>query len=61
MTTCGHESLQNCFYEIDRLFKEVLGQIWSHIYFEENSVMVTDAWDEVTCLDEAADGRKYKI
>ena len=37
------------------------GRFWSHIYFEENSVMVTDAWDEVTCLDEATDGRKCKI
>ena len=31
------------------------------MYFEENSVIIADAWDEVTCLDEAADGRKYNI
>ena len=37
------------------------GRLWSQIYFEENSVMVTDTWDEVTCLDEAANGRKSKI
>lgn len=37
------------------------GRFYSHINFKENSVVVADAWDDMTCLDEVVVGRKYRV